>query len=316
MKNLISISSLTKQEIENILAFTWEVKYRKKRKGRKDKPLEGKTLAMIFEKPSLRTRVTFEVGMTQLGGNTIYLASSDIQLGKRETVSDGARNLSRWVDGIMIRTSDQKKIETLAQNASIPIINGLSDLEHPCQVLGDFFTILEKKGSFKKLKISFIGDGNNVCHSLMFAASKLGIDISFAIPDGYRPKERYIDMAKKNARLAGSKIEFLKDSYKAVKNADVVYTDVWISMGKEEERKKRLKDFKNYQVNQKLLNEARKDFIVMHCLPAHRGEEITGEVIDGPHSVVFDQAENRLHVEKAILILLLNPKIKNKKNLF
>ncbi len=312
MKNLISICSLTRQELEKIIVLTGKVKYEKKvKKG--DKPLIGKTLAMIFEKPSLRTRVTFEVGMLQLGGNAIYLSSDDVQLGKREAVSDVAKNLSRWVDGIMIRTYHQEKIEILVRAANIPVINGLSDLEHPCQVLGDFFTILEKKKSFKNLKICFIGDGNNVCYSLMFAAAKLGVNISLAIPDGYELKQRYINMAKKDALVSGSKIEFLKNPYQAIKDADVVYTDVWTSMGKEKERKKRLRDFKNYQVNDKLLDKARKNSIVMHCLPAHRGEEITAEVIDGQHSVVFDQAENRLHVQKAILTLLMKEKVKNGK---
>ena len=312
MKNLISICSLTRHEIEKIIALTGKIKYEKKvKKG--DKPLTGKILAMIFEKPSLRTRVTFEVGMIQLGGNTIYLSSEDVQLGKREAVSDVAKNLSRWVDVIMIRTYHQEKIEIMARTANIPVINGLSDLEHPCQVLGDFFTILEKKKSFKNLKICFIGDGNNVCYSLMFAAAKLGVNISLAIPDSYRPEKKYINMAQKDALVSGSKIEFLKDPYQAVKDADVVYTDVWTSMGKEKERKKRIKDFKNYQVNRKLLEKAHKGFIVMHCLPAHRGEEITGEVIDGLHSVVFDQAENRLHVQKAILTLLMKSKIRKSK---
>jgi len=263
---------------------------------------KGQTLAMLFEKPSLRTRVTFEAGMTQLGGHAIYLEG---QLGIRETVPDIACNLDRWVDGIMARTFDHATILALAENAKIPIINGLSDQEHPCQAIADFQTILEKKGKFKGVKLAYIGDANNVSNSLMLTAATLGVDFALACPPNYQPSASIWVKAQKKAALSGSQLLLTHDPVEAASGADAVYTDVWTSMGQEEEAAKREKAFAGYQVNAELMSHAAPDAIVMHCLPAHRGQEISAEVIDGPQSVVFDQAENRLHAQKAILSLIL-----------
>ncbi|MCX5726174.1 MAG: ornithine carbamoyltransferase [Candidatus Saganbacteria bacterium] len=306
-KDLISIHDLSASEIAEILALAKELKASPR------KTLEGATLAMIFEKPSARTRVSFEVGMWQLGGKTINLAPEDIQLGKRETIGDVAKTLSRYIDGIMIRTFAHEKLIEFAKYATVPVINGLSDLSHPCQALADVFTIQEKKGGQGKqggqggqgLKVAYIGDGNNVCHSLMFACAKVGIDLTIATPVGYEPKDKVVKLAFEDAKASNIEIDILNDPVVAVEGADVIYTDVWTSMGQETETEKRKKDFRGFQVNSGLVKFAKKDVIVMHCLPAHRGMEITDEVIDGPNSVVFDQAENRLHVQKAILTLLL-----------
>ena len=297
-KDLISIHDLSVSEIGEILALAKELKVSPR------KTLEGATLAMIFEKPSARTRVSFEVGMWQLGGKTINLAPEDIQLGKRETIGDVARTLSRYVDGIMIRTFAHEKLIEFAKYATVPVINGLSDLSHPCQALADVFTIQEKKGK-QGLKVAYIGDGNNVCHSLMFACAKVGINLTIATPAGYEPKDKIVKLAFEDAKASNIEIDILNDPVVAVEGADVIYTDVWTSMGQETETEKRMKDFRGFQVNSGLVKLAKKDIIIMHCLPAHRGVEITDEVIDGPNSVVFDQAENRLHVQKAILTLLL-----------
>jgi len=267
--------------------------------------LEGKTLAMIYEKPSLRTRVTFEIGIYQLGGYGIYLAPSDIKLGKRESVGDVARNLSRWVDGIMARTFSHNTVVELAENASIPVINGLSDYEHPCQILADYLTILEHKNRVDGLNFAFIGDGNNVANSLLYASVILGSDFSIASPAGYKIKPDIFDKAKEIADKTGVKILQTNSPEDAVRDADIIYTDVWTSMGEEAERAERIKKFEEYQVNNKLLEYANEDAIVMHCLPAHRGEEITSDVLDGPHSVVLDESENRLHIQKAILVKLM-----------
>jgi ornithine carbamoyltransferase len=298
-KDLISIHDLTSAEIGDIFKLSAELKA-------KNQPLlTGKSLAMVFEKPSTRTRVSFEVGMYQLGGNTIHLSPRAVQLGEREAVSDVARTLSRYVDGVMLRTFSHKILIEFAKYASIPVINGLSDLLHPCQALTDIFTVQEKKKSLKGIKFAYIGDGNNVCHSLMFAAAKMGMDLTIATPPGYEPNEEITELAFKDAKKSGVEIDILNDPVVAAKGADVIYTDVWASMGQEAESKKRKNAFKKFQVNKELVSLAKKDVIIMHCLPAKRGDEITDDVLDGKNSVVFDQAENRLHVQKAILALLL-----------
>ncbi len=304
VKNVLSMQDLGPNEIETILSNAMELK-EKLRRGEPHELLQGKTLGMIFEKPSLRTRVTFETGMTQLGGHAIYLAPADIQLGKRESVSDVARNLSRWVDVVMARLFKHDIIVELARHSDVPVINGLTDLHHPCQTLGDLLTIREHKGKLRGLKLAWIGDGNNVCNSLLLGCTLVGMNISAACPRGYAPDASVVKQAKKNAEKSGAKLELLTDPKKAVAGADVIYTDVWVSMGQEKEAKQRMRAFKDYQVNAQLLKLAKPNAIVMHCLPAHRGQEITDEVIDGPRSVVLDQAENRMHAQKALLVSLL-----------
>lgn len=303
-RDLISIRDLGREEIEAFFTLATDLKRRLKQ-NEAHPLLPGKTLALIFEKPSLRTRVTFEVAMTQLGGHAIYLAPQDIRLGERETVEDGARNLSRWVDGIVARTFDHALVERLAQYATVPVINGLTNLLHPCQVLGDMFTLREKRGRLEGLRVAFIGDGNNVCNSWLYGAAKMGIHLIVACPKGYEPHRDVLAKAGAEVEATQASLEIIHDPMRAAKGADVVYTDVWTSMGHEEQRAKRMRDFQGFQVNQTLLKSARTDAMVMHCLPAHRGEEITDEVMDGPHSVILDQAENRLHVQKAILVNLL-----------
>jgi len=299
-RDFLSIATHTRAELEAILDDAARLKA-DLRAGRGDRPLLGKTLAMIFEKPSLRTRVTFETGIKQLGGASVYLAPNDIQLGARETVADIARNLSRWVDLIMARTFSHDAMLELAEHASIPVINGLSDLLHPCQVLADCQTLIEKRGRLDGLSVAFIGDGNNVVNSWIHAASRLGIKLRVACPVGYEPNATIVAEAQKSG--AGS-VEILHDPAAAATGADALYTDVWTSMGQEAESQARRSAFEGYQVNAALLARAGRDALVMHCLPAHRGEEITGEVVDGPQSVVFDQAENRLHAQKAVMIRL------------
>lgn len=306
-KHLLSMQDLSTKEVEAILDKAAELK-QKFRKGEPHELLRGKTLAMIFEKPSLRTRVTFEAGMTQLGGHAVYLAPADIQIGKRESVSDVAHNLSRWVDAVMARLFKHDIIIELARHSSVPVINGLTDMHHPCQTLADLLTIREKKGKLKGLKVAWVGDGNNVCNSLMQGCSLLGINFSAACPKGFEPDKKVVEQAKKNARKSGAKLAVLTDTKKAVGDADVVYTDVWVSMGQEKEAEKRMRAFKGYQVNTTLLKLAKADAIFMHCLPAHRGLEVTEDVIDGRHSVVWDQAENRLHAQKGLLVLMLGTK--------
>jgi len=305
-KDFISIHDLTSSDIEEIFKLSSDLK-EKQKKQEKHEYLWAKSLAMIFEKPSTRTRVSFEIGMWQLGGLAINLDQEAIGLGVRESVGDVAKTLSRYADAILVRTFAHGKVIELARHASIPVINGLSDLLHPCQALADVFTIREKKGveGLKGLKMAYIGDGNNVCHSLMFAAAKLGMNLVIAAPPGYEPKKEIVDLAFADGKMAGIELDILNDPVVAAKDADVIYTDVWASMGKEKEAKKRKAAFKKFQVNAELVSLAKKGAIIMHCLPAHRGEEITDDVLDGPQSVVFDQAENRLHVQKAILTLLL-----------
>ncbi|TBR16621.1 ornithine carbamoyltransferase, partial [bacterium] len=266
----------------------------------------GKTMALIFQKPSNRTRVSFDVGMYQLGGNSIYLSPNEINLGVRESIKDVARTLSRYVSGIVLRTFEHKNVVELAKYATVPVINGLSDFSHPCQALADVYTLREANRKIEGMNFVYVGDGNNVCHSLMYACSKLGINIRIATPKGYEPLNEVLAETEAFAKDSGSEVILSNDPFDAVKGANVIYTDVWTSMGQEKEADERRKIFKDFQINQKLVNLGSKDVLVMHCLPAHRGEEITDEVIDGTSSVVFDEAENRMHVQKAILIKLLN----------
>ncbi len=305
-KNFIGISDVTSEEIKVLLGLAIEFK-KKLRRREEHKYLKDRILAMVFEKPSLRTRVTFECGMSQLGGHAIYLAPSDIGVGKRESVSDVARNLSRWVNGVTARTFAHSTVKELAENSSIPVINALSDLEHPCQALADFQTICEHKtgGSVRLtgLRVGYIGDGNNVCNSLLLASALLDVDMVAGCPQGYEPDTQVLDMARNLARK--STLNVVNDPEQAAKDADVIYTDTWASMGQEDEREERLKVFKDFQVTGAMMGLARKDALFMHCLPAHRGEEVSSEVIDGPQSVVFDQAENRLHSQKAVMVELM-----------
>ncbi len=303
-KDLISLADLSTEELWHILNLAQELK-EEWQAGGNQPIIMGKTLAMIFQKPSLRTRVSFETAMLHLGGQALYLSPNEIQLGKRESVEDVARVLSRYVDCIMARVFAHQHIETLAAYSSVPVINGLSDYNHPCQCLADLLTILEKKGVLRGLKLAYVGDGNNVLTSLLFGASKVGMDISVATPPGYEPPTEVVELAFRFASENDSEIEIGNDPHAAVQNADVIYTDVWTSMGQEAERAQRLRVFPPYQVNAELVAEATPEVIVMHCLPAHRGEEITDEVADGPHSVIFDQAENRMHAQKGLLAVLL-----------
>jgi len=300
-KDLISIIDLAREEIDEIFSLSQTLKT-KAGKERAYARLAGKTLAMIFEKPSLRTRVTFSAGMTQLGGSAIFLGPNDISMGVRESVADTARNLERWVDAIMARTFSHETVLALARDASIPVINGLTDRTHPCQVLSDCFSIKEKLGRLSEIKVAFLGDGNNVAHSWLYAATRLNFRFSIACPPGYEPLAEIVNECQAEA---GDRVRVTHDLAEALEDADVVYTDVWASMGQEQEAQQRQRIFAPYQLNTAALSLARPNALVMHCLPAHRNEEITDEVIDGPQSIVFDQAENRLHVQKAILILLM-----------
>ncbi|MEW6696258.1 MAG: ornithine carbamoyltransferase [Bacillota bacterium] len=303
-RDLLTLHDFTPEEINLMLDEALRLKGLQKA-GISHPYLQGKTLAMIFQKSSTRTRVSFEVGIYQLGGYGLFLSPKDIQMGRGESVADTARVLSRMVDGIMIRTFDQREVEELAQYADIPVINGLTDLTHPCQILADLLTVKEHKGKLTGLKLAYVGDGNNIAHSLMYGCAKVGMDVSIASPEGYRPRAWVVELAKQDAQATGTKIEVLTDPVEAVKNADVIVTDVWASMGQEAEQKEREKIFASYQVNEALCAHAKKDFIFLHCLPAHRGEEVTAEIIDGPHSVVWDEAENRLHAQKAVMALLM-----------
>lgn len=296
MKDLISINNISKKEIEEIFSLTSRLKRNKSKFG---KVLAGKTLALVFQKPSNRTRVSFEVGMYQLGGQAIYLAPNEISLGVRESVKDVARTLSRYVDAIVLRTFEHKNVLELAEAAAIPVINGLSDFSHPCQALADIYTIKEKLKKLNGVTLAYVGDGNNVCNSLLFAAAKVGLRMQVGAPKGYAPDVWALRQARAGV---------FDNAQAAVKGADVIYTDVWASMGQEKEAGKRKKIFKPFQVNAKLVKLAKRGCLIMHCLPAHRGEEITDEVIESQNSAVFDQAENRLHVQKAILIKLLGEK--------
>ena len=303
-KSLASLYDLTREEIEQILKTSELLKLQLLR-GQERALLKGKTLAMIFEKPSTRTRVSFEVGMWQLGGYPLYLSANDLQLGRGETIADTAQVLSRYVDGIMARVFAHQTILDLVKYSRVPVINGLSDFTHPCQGLADLFTIYEKKGRFSGLRLAYVGDGNNVAHSLLYGCSKVGMDIIIASPKGYEPHPDVVSQAKKEAKRNGGEVKVTNDPKEAVKGADIVYTDVWASMGKEKEREERIKIFKPYQVNGNLVKGAKGDYIFMHCLPAHRGEEVTEEVADSKNSIIFDQAENRLHTQKAIMAMIM-----------
>ena len=300
-KDLLSIYDLDPEDFWVIFEKAARLKKILKA-GESYQPLKGKTLGMIFDKSSTRTRISFEVGMFQLGGIALFLSSRDTQIGRGESLRDTAGIMSRYLDGIMIRTFAQEAVEEFARHASIPVINGLTDLLHPCQILSDLFTILEKKGTYEGLKIAYIGDGNNVANSWINAAARLPIQLALACPEGYDPDPFIFDRALK---MREGSVVLYRDPGEAAKQADVLYTDVWASMGQEAQQAERAEVFKAYQVDQKLLASARNNAIVMHCLPAHRGEEITADVLDGPQSVVIDQAENRLHVQKAIMEILL-----------
>jgi ornithine carbamoyltransferase len=303
-RDLLSLADLSPDELWHILNVAQELK-EEWREGGNHPILMGKTLGMLFQKPSLRTRVSFEIGMQQLGGQALYLSPDEIQLGKRESVEDVARVLSRYVDCIMARVFAHKHVETLAAYSRVPVINGLSDYSHPCQGLADLFTILEKKGVLRGLKMAWVGDGNNVLTSLLFGASKVGMDVAVATPPGYEPPTKVVDLAFGFASESGSEITIGNNPHEMVHGADVICTDVWTSMGQEAETEQRRKLFPPYQVNAALVAEADSEVIVLHCLPAHRGDEITDEVADGPHSVLFDQAENRMHAQKGLLAWLL-----------
>jgi ornithine carbamoyltransferase len=303
-RDFISLHDFSQNELYSILEVAKELKQEQKA-GRPHPVLQGKTLGMIFTKSSTRTRVSFEVGMYQLGGHALFLSGRDIQLGRGETIADTARVLSRMVDGIMIRTFSHQEVLDLAKFAEIPIINGLTDLLHPCQVLADLMTIQEHKGRLAGLKLAYIGDGNNMAHSLMYGGAKMGLHVVIASPQGYKPDSAVVALAQEDAKANGGSVEVVDDPLEAVKGADVLYTDVWASMGQEAEAKVREEAFKGYQINSDVLKRADRSAIVLHCLPAHRGEEITDEVIEGNHSVVFDEAENRLHAQKAIMALVI-----------
>ncbi len=304
-KDLISIVDI-KDELKEIIELGIELKM-KQRMGEIFEPLKNKSMAMIFEKPSTRTRVSFEVAMTQLGGHALYLSPRDMQLGRGETIADTAKVLSRYVDIIIYRAYKHEMMLELAKNATVPVINALDDVEHPCQIVADLMTIREKKGEFQGLKLAYVGDGNNVANSLMLGSAIVGMDFYIACPRGYEPPEDIVGMARRIANETGSKVVITHDPVEAVKDADVVYTDVWVSMGDEAEKEARMKAFQSYQVNEELVKHAKPDYIFMHCLPAHRGYEVTDEVIDSRNSVVFDEAENRLHAQKAIILRLLKP---------
>ncbi len=303
-KHLLTLADYTPDEILQILSLALKLKDENKR-GIPHPLLAGKTLAMIFAKSSTRTRVSFEVGMFQLGGHALNLSTHDIQLGRGETVADTARTLSRMVDGIMIRTFDQSDLETLAEYGSVPVINGLTDTYHPVQALADIQTLYEHTGRLQGNKLAFIGDGNNVAHSLMIICAQLGIDCSIASPAGFEPDAGITEKARAFAAVSGSKLVVTNDPIEAAENADAIYTDVWASMGQESQFEEKSKHFIPYQVNQALMDQANPEAIFMHCLPAHRGEEVTAEVIDGPQSAVFDEAENRLHAQKAVMVKLM-----------
>jgi len=307
-KDLLSIADLNRKEIEQLVEQAW----RMKREG-VSSLLSGRTLALLFEKPSLRTRVSFDLAMYQLGGHCIYLSPEEVGMGKREPAADVARVISRYVDGIAARTFSQDTLHILAAHSSVPVINALSDLEHPCEALSDLLTIYEKKRKLLGLTLTFIGDGNNVANSLLLCACLLGMNFHFASPPGYEISGGVLNQGKKFAALSGSQIQLTNDPYEAAKGVDIIYTDVWVSMGQEAEAKKRRRVFSNYQVNNELLSLAKRDVLFMHPLPAHHGEEISAGLLDDPRSVVFDQSENRLHLQKALLVKLLsNPKVSGK----
>lgn len=302
-RDIISVMDM-KDDFEDILASAVKMK-KEPKKGSKQDVLKGKVLGMVFEKPSLRTRISFEVGMTQLGGKAIYIGPDEVSIGKRESVSDVANVLSRYVNAIMYRAFSNQTMQELAKHASVPVINGLDDIEHPCQCAADLLTVLEKKGKLKGLQLVYVGDGNNVCNSLLLGCALTGMNMRAATPKDFKPNADIVAKAQEIAKEKGGRIETLSNPYQAVEGADVIYTDTWVSMGQETDKQMREKLFLPYQVNDKLAEKANKDYIFLHCLPAHRGLEVSAEVIDGPHSVVFDEAENRMHAQKAILVAVL-----------
>lgn len=304
-RDFIALIDYTPEELRYLIQQAIELK-RMQKAGEVYQPLRGKTLGMIFEKNSTRTRVSFEVGMYQLGGQALFLSGQDLQLGRGETIMDTAQTLSRYLNGIMIRTYAHKTVIELARGATIPVINGLTDLMHPCQALADYQTIYEKKGKLEGLKLAYIGDGNNMSHSLMMGGSKLGVHVAVATPEGYEPDEEIVKMSQEQAEQTGGRITLHRDPKEAAADADIIYTDVWASMGFEQEQAEREKAFRDYQVNDDLVRYAKPDYLFMHCLPAHRGEEVAESVIDGPNSIIFDQAENRLHAQKAIMAAIMS----------
>ncbi len=300
--DFLTIRDFSPDEIRRLLALAGDIKARP---GQFAEALKGKTLAMIFEKPSLRTRVSFDVGIHQLGGFSLYLSPAEINLGKRESIPDVARNLERMVQGIMIRTFAHAIVEEMAQYAHVPVINGLTDYSHTCQAMADYLTVQEVKGRVEGVKLAYVGDGNNVAHSLMFGGARLGATVAIVTPKGYEPAEDAVSWTREEGRKTGAKLIVTNDVDEGVRDADVIYTDVWASMGQESEAEARKRIFLPYQVNERLVAKAKPDVIFMHCLPAHRGEEVTSEVIDAPYSVVFQEAENRLHAQKAIMYWLM-----------
>ena len=303
-RHLLTLADLSPDEIRALITLAASLKTEWTRGGNQ-LVLAGKIVGLIFHRPSLRTRVSFEVGASQLGGRAIYLSPQEIQLGQRESVADGARVLSRYLDALVARVGDHDRLQQLADFASIPVINGLSDRAHPCEILGDLFTIYEKRGRLRGLKLAYVGDGNNIAHSLLMGASKMGMQNRVATPVGFEPHTEFVSQARLFAQESGGAVTVLTDPRQAVAGADIIYTDVWAGMGQEDERQMRLPQFRRYQVNSELLALANREAMVMHCLPAHRGEEITSEVLDGPQSIVMDQAENKLHMHKAILAWLV-----------
>ena len=304
MKDFISLHDITKDELFELLNLALKLK-KDLKEGREHHILKGKTLGMIFSKSSTRTRVSFEVGMTQLGGYPLFLSSHDIQLGRGESIHDTAKVLERMLDGIMIRTFEHSDVLELAKYADIPVINALTDLLHPCQVLADLQTAYEHKGKLEGLKLAYIGDGNNMAHSLMFGCAKTGLDCAIATPENYQCNSDIVEAAKEDFKAGNSELLLTQDPIEAIKNADIVYTDTWTSMGQEEEKAERIKAFNGYQINKELFSHAKFDAIFMHCLPAYRGYEVTEDIIDGKNSVIFDEAENRLHAQKAVMATLM-----------
>jgi ornithine carbamoyltransferase len=302
MRHLLTIHDLTVAEVESLIELGIKMKANPQLFA---KSLDGLTLGMIFQKSSTRTRVSFEVGMHQLGGAALFLSSNDLQLGRGEPISDTAQVLSRYVDAIMIRTFDHQDVCDMAKYGTVPVINGLDDWVHPCQVLCDLMTIREHLGGPAGLKLAYVGDGNNMAHSLLFGGAKTGMDVTIASPHGYWPCEKVMEMATADAEETGATLKIVTDPAEAITDADVVYTDVWASMGQEAEQAKREKDFAGFTIDNTLMAHAKDHAIFMHCLPAHRGEEVAAEVIDGPQSVIFDEAENRMHIQKAILYSVL-----------